>query len=107
MNYAYLKGSYMNFFPMVQVEPNMYLSYFSSSSEGSSVRLDKSETFSRYTRVISTRCQKIRRKFHKRIEWFLTEGGLCSYNDETIGDIKVPLRYKHLVNNGYPRIFLN
>ena len=41
--------------------------------------------------------------FHKRIEFFLIEGGSCSYDDETIGDIKVPLRYKHLVKQWEPK----
>ena len=40
------------FLAMVQVEPNRYLSDLSSSSEGSSVRLDESETSNRSTRVI-------------------------------------------------------
>jgi hypothetical protein len=31
------------------------------------------------------------------MEFFLAEGGSCSYDDESIGDIEVPLRYKHLV----------
>ena len=97
MNHSYPKRSYLNFFPMVQVEPNMYVSDISSSSKGSSVRLDESETSSRSTRVISTRCQNIKRKFHKCMEFFLAEGGSCSYDDETIGDIEVPLRYKNLV----------
>ena len=32
------------------------------------------------------------------MKFFLTEGGSCSYDDESIGDIDIPLRYKHLVN---------
>ena len=28
---------------------------------------------------------------------FLQGGGSCSYDDETVGDIDVPLRYQHLV----------
>jgi hypothetical protein len=81
----------------------MYLSDLSSSSEGSSGRLEESETSSRPKRGRSTRCQKIRRKFHKRMEFFLVEGGSCSYDDETIGDIEVPLRYKHLVKQWVPK----
>ena len=75
MNYEYPKRSYLNFFCMVQVEPNMYLSDISFSSDGSSIRLDESETSSRSTWVISTRCQKIRRKFKKCMDLFLLEGG--------------------------------
>ena len=81
----------------------MYLSDIFSSSEGSSVILDESETSSRSTRVISTRCQRIKRKFHKRMELFLAEGGSCSSDDETIGHIKIPLRYKHLVKQWVPK----
>jgi hypothetical protein len=36
------------------------------------------------------------------MELFLVEGGSCSYDDESIGDIKVPLRYKHLVRQWVP-----
>ena len=82
---------------MVQVEPNRYFSNLSSSSEGILGRLEESETSSRSTRDRSTRCQKIRRKFNKRINFFLKGGGSCSYDDETVGDINVPLRYQHLV----------
>jgi hypothetical protein len=36
------------------------------------------------------------------MEFFLVEGGSCSYDDESIGDIEVPLRYKHLVRRWVP-----
>jgi hypothetical protein len=36
------------------------------------------------------------------MEFFLIEGGSHSYVDETIGDIEVPLRYKHLVKQWVP-----
>ena len=88
---------------MVQVEPNRYLSDLSSSSEGSLGRLEEIETSSRSTRARSTRCHKIRRKFNKRMEFFLRGGGSCSYDDETIGDIEVPLRYKNIVKQWVPR----
>ena len=97
MNYEYPTRSYLNVFSMVQVESNRYLSDISSLSEGSLVRLDEIETSSRSTRVISTRCQRIRRKFQRHMQFFLAEGGSCSYEDETIGNIEVPLRYKHIV----------
>ena len=90
-------------FPILQEEKNMYMSYLSSSSEGSSVRLDGSYTSSRSTRFISTRFQKVRRKFHKHMDFFLVEGGSCSYEHETIGNIKVPLRYKHIVKQWVPK----
>ena len=75
----------------------MYLSDLSSSKEGRSTRLNESETSSRPKRARSTRCQKIRSKFNKQMDFFLAEGGSCSYDDETIGNIDVPLKYKHLV----------
>ena len=37
------------------------------------------------------------------MEFFLRGGGSCSYDDDTIGDIEVPLRYKHLVKKWIPR----
>ena len=82
---------------MVQVEPNRYFSDLSSSSEGNLESLEESETSSRPTRARSTRCQKIRKKFNKRMKFFLKGGGSCSYDVEIVGDIEVPLRYKHLV----------
>ena len=87
---------------MVQVEPNRYFSDLSSSSEGILGILKESETSSRSTRARSTRCQKIRRKFDKRMNFFLQGGGSCSYDDETVGDIDVPLRYQHLVKQWVP-----
>ena len=88
---------------MVQVEPNRYFSGLSFSSEGSWRRLEESETSNRYTRSRSTRCHKIKRKFNKCMDFFLKEGGSCSYDDETVGDIEVPLRYKYLVKQWVPR----
>ena len=37
------------------------------------------------------------------MDFFLVEGGSCSYDDETIGDIDVPLRYRHLVKQWVPK----
>ena len=34
---------------------------------------------------------------------FLKGGGSCSYDDKIVGDIDVPLRYKHLVKQWVPR----
>jgi hypothetical protein len=45
----------------------------------------------------STRGEKVIRKFCRCMELFLVEGGSCSYDHESIGDVKVPLRYKHLL----------
>ena len=92
------------FFPaMVQIEPNRYFLDLSSSSEGSLGRLEESETSNRYIRAISTRCHKIKIKFNKRMEFFLKGGGSCSYDDETVGDIELASRYKHLVKQWVPR----
>ena len=84
----------------MKVEPNRYFSDISSSSEGIFGRIEKIQTSNRYTRDRSTRCQKIKRKFNKHMEFFLAGGGSCSYDDETIGDIEVPLRYKNLMYLG-------
>jgi hypothetical protein len=37
------------------------------------------------------------------MEFFLVEGGSCSYDDERIYDIEVTLRYKHLVKRWVPK----
>ena len=34
---------------------------------------------------------------------FLLSRGSCSYDDESVGDIKVPLSYKHLVKQWVPK----
>ena len=43
--------------------------------------------------------KKIRQK---RMNFFLQGGGSCSYDDETVEDIDVPLRYQHLVKQWVP-----
>ena len=88
---------------MVQVEPNKYFLYRSSLSDRSLGRIEESETSSRSIRARSTRCHNIIRKFNKRMDFFLARGGSCSYDDETIGDIEVPLMYKYLVKQWVPR----
>ena len=50
----------------------------------------------------STRGQKIRKKFDKCMQFFLANGGSCSYDDETKGDIKVPFRYTHIEKEWVP-----
>jgi hypothetical protein len=37
------------------------------------------------------------------MEFFLAKGGSCSYDDESIDDIEVPLRYNHLVKRWVPK----
>jgi hypothetical protein len=79
------------------------LSDLSSLSEGSSGRIEENETSSTSNRRRSTRGEKIRRKFHKRMDFFLVKGGSCSYDHESIDDIEVPLRYKHIVKQWVPK----
>ena len=74
-----------------------YLSNISSSSKGSSGRVEEIQRSSTSNRWRSTIGENIIRKFHRYMDFFLAEGGSCSYNDEIIDDIKFPLRYKHLV----------
>ena len=47
--------------------------------------------------------ENIGRKFRRRMEFFFSKGGSCSYDDESIGDIEVPFRYKHLVKQWVPK----
>jgi hypothetical protein len=81
----------------------MYLSYIYSLSEGSLGRIKESETSSRSNKQRSTRGEKIRIKFHKRMEFFLAKGESCSYDHERIDNIEVPLRYKHIVKRWVPK----
>ena len=37
------------------------------------------------------------------MDFFLVEGGSCSYDDEIIGDIEAPLRYNNLVKQMVPK----
>ena len=89
---------------MVQEGPNMYFSDLSSSSEGILGIQEESETSKfRFAMGISNRGQKIRRKFQKHKQCFFTEGGSCSYDDETIVNIEVSLMYKHIVKQWVPK----
>jgi hypothetical protein len=42
-------------------------------------------------------------RYSRCMKFFLGEGGSCSYDDERIGDIGVPLRYKNLVKQWVPK----
>jgi hypothetical protein len=57
----------------------------------------------RYDMQTRTRGEKFRRKLCRCMEFFLSEGGSCSYDDDSIGDIEVPLKYKHLVKQWVPK----
>ena len=37
------------------------------------------------------------------MEFFIAEGGSYDYDDESIGDIVLPLRYRHLVQQWVPK----
>jgi len=37
------------------------------------------------------------------MECFIAKGGSCSYDDERIRDIEVPLMYKHLMKQWVPK----
>ena len=56
-------------------------------------------------RTRTTRGEKVRRKFCRHMEIFLAEGGSCSYDDESIGDIEVSLKYKNMVKQWVPKEF--
>ena len=75
----------------------MYLSELSSSSSDEISRGTRESTSNTCNKAKLTRGEKARRKFGRRMKFFLAEGGSCSYDDESIGDIEVPLRYKHLL----------
>ena len=83
-------------FDGLKVQQNRYLSYLSSSSEGNVEIKEDSESCSRSTKERQTWDQKIRRKFNKCMNFFLSQGASCSYDDETKDNIKVPLRYINL-----------
>ena len=53
-----------------------------------------------------TKGENVRIKFYRCIELFLVEGGSYSYDDESIGDIEVPLKYKNLVKQWVPKELL-
>jgi len=88
----------------MKVQPNRYLPYLSFLSEGSLGKTERNPTtcsiFDRRRRTIG---EKVRRKFRRQMEFFLVKGGLCSYDDESIGDIEVPPRYKHRLKQWVPK----
>jgi hypothetical protein len=75
----------------------MYLPYLSSNSSDEILRGTRENISNTCNKAKSTRGENVRRKFGRCIQLFISEGGSFSYNDERIGDIKVPLRYKHLL----------
>jgi hypothetical protein len=82
----------------------MYLLDISSSSEEILGKIEGNATASsRYDNQTRTRGEKVRGKFCTCMKMFLAEGGSCSYDDERIGDIEVPLKYKHIVKQWVPK----
>jgi hypothetical protein len=83
----------------LKVQPKRYMPDIFSSSEESLGQIEAGNVVasSRYDKKIRARGEKVRIKFCRRMKLFLAEGGSCSYDDESIGDIDVPLRYKNLV----------
>ena len=75
----------------------MYLSDLSSNSRDEISRGTRENISNTCNKAKSTRGEKVRIKFGRCMKLFLVEGGSCSYDDERIGDIKVPLKYKHLL----------
>jgi hypothetical protein len=70
----------------------MYLLDLSSSSSDEISRGTRENIFNTSYKEKSTRGEKIIRKFGRRMEFFLVEGGSCSYDDKSIGDTEAPLR---------------
>jgi hypothetical protein len=89
----------------LKVQPNRYLSDISSPSEEilGQMEAGNATASSRYDKKTRTRGEKVRIKFCRCVKFFLAKGGSCSYNDESIGDIDVPLSYKHLVKQWVPK----
>ena len=83
-------------FDQNRVPMNRYLSDLSSSSEENVGMEEESETFSMSKSRRLTQGQNIIKKFNKPMKFILSQGGSCSYNDESKGDFDVPFRYKHL-----------
>jgi hypothetical protein len=89
----------------MKVQPKRYLSNISSSSEEilGQIEVGNATASSRYDKKIRTRGEKVRIKFCRCMKFFLAEGGSCSYDDESIGDIDVPLKYNNLVKQWLPK----
>jgi hypothetical protein len=89
----------------LKVQPNRYLSDISFLSEESLGQMEDKNTIasSRYDKKTRTGGEKVRIKFCRCMQFYLSEGGSCSYDDKRIGYIDGPLRYKHLVKQWVPK----
>ena len=81
----------------------MYLSDLSSSSSDEISRGTRENISNTCNKEKSTRGEKVRRNFGRRMKLFRAKGGSFSYDNESIGDIKVPLGYKHLLKQWVPK----
>ena len=81
----------------------MYLSDLSSISSDEILRGTREKISNTCYKAKTTRDEKVKRNFGRSMKLFLAEGGSCSYDDERIGDIEVPLRYKHLLKQWVPK----
>ena len=84
----------------------MYLSDISSSLSDEILRGTRENISNTCNKAKSTRGEKVRRMFGRCMKLFFAEGGSCSYDDESIGDTEVPLRYKHLLKQWVPKELL-
>ena len=78
------------------------MSDLSTLTEGNEEMVDESSTCGTTKIGRSTRGQKIKFFFDKHMQFFLANGGSCSYDDETKGDIKVPFWYTHIEKEWVP-----
>jgi hypothetical protein len=51
----------------------------------------------------STRSEKVRKRFHIRMQFFIANIVSCNYDAKSICDIEFPLRYKNLVQRWAPK----
>ena len=73
-------------------------------SEEDRIEEVESETpITRSNRSRSTRGEKVRRIFCRHMKLFLSKGGSRDYDNERIGDIEFPLRYRNLVKRWLPK----
>jgi hypothetical protein len=68
--------------------------------------VDSETCCTRSTGSRSTRLEKVRKRFCTRMQFLIVNGGSCNYDDESMGDIQFPLRYKHLVKRWAPKELL-
>ena len=75
----------------------IYQIYLSSDGEDILGEVESDTCCTRSTGSISTRSEKVRKRFRRRMQYFIANRGSCNYDAERIGDIEFPLRYINLV----------